>query len=150
MWRGGFSEAASLLWPDGPLTATSLRTAARDGLLDVAEVAGKLLTTKAALKRMSACRPRGREVADDTPGFRCGSGVIKALGGLRYSTIRMIQDAEYDVTKLGNIRHFVCHRRYCLRIRRYNPRLQRYISGIRRYKILVSSPVLLTFPGTAR
>jgi hypothetical protein len=60
-----FDEAASRLWPDGPLTATSLRTAARNALLDVAEIAGKILTTKAALKRMSSCRPRIPQVADD-------------------------------------------------------------------------------------
>lgn len=52
------AEAAALLWPDGPLTTTSLRTAVRQGRLDVAEIAGKLLTTKAALQRMSVCRRR--------------------------------------------------------------------------------------------
>jgi hypothetical protein len=51
-------EAAALFWPMGPLTTTSLRTAVRDRVLDVAEIAGRLLTTKAAIRRMSECRPR--------------------------------------------------------------------------------------------
>lgn len=63
------AEAAALLWPDGPLTTTSLRTAVRQGRLEVAEIAGKLLTTKAALQRMSICRrrapPHGAGAADD-------------------------------------------------------------------------------------
>lgn len=48
-------EAASLFWPEGPLTVTSLRTAVRDGLLDVTCIARKLLTTKAAIRRMTVC-----------------------------------------------------------------------------------------------
>jgi hypothetical protein len=52
------AEAAALFWPDGPLTTTSLRTAVRDGQLEVAEIAGKLLTTKVAIARMCVCKPR--------------------------------------------------------------------------------------------
>jgi hypothetical protein len=48
-----FAEAVALLWPDGPLTASSLRTAYRAGHLEVTEIARKLLVTKAALKRMT-------------------------------------------------------------------------------------------------
>lgn len=51
-------EAASLLWPDGPLTERSLRTAARDGRLPVTMIARKLLTTRRALREMSQCEPR--------------------------------------------------------------------------------------------
>lgn len=51
-------EAAALMWPDGPLTSTSLRHAVREKILDVAEIAGKILTCRAALRRMSACKPR--------------------------------------------------------------------------------------------
>jgi hypothetical protein len=51
-------EAAALFWPDGPLTVTSLRTAVRNGQLDVAEIAGKLFTTTAGIARMSVCKPR--------------------------------------------------------------------------------------------
>ncbi|WP_298885635.1 hypothetical protein [uncultured Bradyrhizobium sp.] len=49
------SEAAALFWPMGPLTCTSLRTAVRDGKLEVAEIAGKLLTSKTSIAKMSRC-----------------------------------------------------------------------------------------------
>lgn len=49
-------EAAALFFPAGPLTTTSLRTARATGKLDVVEIAGKHLTTKAAIARMSVCR----------------------------------------------------------------------------------------------
>ena len=52
-------EAAALFWPAGPLTATSLRTAVRDRRLDIAEIAGKILTNKAAILKMCVCEPRG-------------------------------------------------------------------------------------------
>jgi hypothetical protein len=48
-----FSEAAALLWPQGPLTASSLRTAYRAGELEVAMIARKLLVTKRALAEMT-------------------------------------------------------------------------------------------------
>ncbi len=51
-------EAASLHWPQGPLTARSLRTAAEAGQLPVTMVARKLLTTRRALKEMSRCAVR--------------------------------------------------------------------------------------------
>ncbi|MBI5131506.1 MAG: hypothetical protein HZA66_18875 [Rhodopseudomonas palustris] len=51
-------QAAAIFWPNGPLTVASLRTAVRDGILDVAEIAGKVLTNRAALARMCVCRPR--------------------------------------------------------------------------------------------
>lgn len=50
-------EAAALLWPKGPLTTHSLRVAVRDGVLAVAVVAGRYLTTRKAIAEMSACRP---------------------------------------------------------------------------------------------
>lgn len=51
-----FPEAASLFWPDGPLSVTSLRTAHRNGQLAVAEIAGKFLTTKRSIEEMTkAC-----------------------------------------------------------------------------------------------
>jgi hypothetical protein len=58
-----FSEAIALMWPDGPLTASSLRTAYRAGGLEVVVIARKLLVTKRALREMAeaARRPaRGR------------------------------------------------------------------------------------------
>ena len=50
-------EAASLFWPEGPLSVSSLRVAVRDGVLPVTVVAGKILTTKRAVLSMSICRP---------------------------------------------------------------------------------------------
>ncbi|MCA1549926.1 hypothetical protein I6F36_24140 [Bradyrhizobium sp. BRP19] len=52
------SEAAALFWPMGPLTCTSLRTAVRDGKLEVAEIAGKLLTSKTSIRKMAQCTVR--------------------------------------------------------------------------------------------
>jgi hypothetical protein len=52
------AEAAALMWPNGPLKTASLRTAARDGLLPVAVIAGKILTTKIGLRSMSSVGPR--------------------------------------------------------------------------------------------
>jgi hypothetical protein len=49
-----FKEAAALLWPSGPLTASSLRTAYRAGELEVTVIARKLLVTKSALRAMIA------------------------------------------------------------------------------------------------
>lgn len=47
------AEAAALLWPSGsPLTASSLRTAQRAGLLDTVLIARKRLTTLAAIEEM--------------------------------------------------------------------------------------------------
>jgi hypothetical protein len=53
------AEAAALMWPDGPITASTLRTAYRAGGLETTMIARKLLTTKRALRQMaeSARRP---------------------------------------------------------------------------------------------
>src|SRR5260370_22974627 len=57
-WRADelltFAEAAALLWPDGPLTASTLRTAYRAGGLEVTVIARELLTTKRALAALAA------------------------------------------------------------------------------------------------
>nr|BCE70257.1 hypothetical protein XF8B_03680 [Bradyrhizobium diazoefficiens] len=55
------AEAAALLWPGGPLSVSSLRTAERDGRLAVVSIAGKILTTKAALREMAKCSASSRE-----------------------------------------------------------------------------------------
>ncbi len=47
------AEAAALMWPQGPLTASSLRTAYRAGGLETVMIARKLLTTKANLAAMT-------------------------------------------------------------------------------------------------
>jgi hypothetical protein len=46
------AEAAALLWPRGPITAATLRTAYRQGALEVVLVARKLLVTKAQIADM--------------------------------------------------------------------------------------------------
>lgn len=51
------AEASELLWPDGPIVTATLRTAARDGILGIAQIAGKLFTTKAQLAAMCRCAP---------------------------------------------------------------------------------------------
>jgi hypothetical protein len=53
-----FAEAAALLWPNGPLTASSLRTAYRAGQLEVTVIARKLLVTKAAIRAMTEAATR--------------------------------------------------------------------------------------------
>ena len=50
-------EAAALFWPEGPLTTHSLRVAVRDGVLAVAVVAGRHLTSRRAIIAMGACQP---------------------------------------------------------------------------------------------
>jgi hypothetical protein len=49
-------EAVALMFPLGPLTVSSLRTAVSDGRLGHARIAGKIFTTRAALAAMAACR----------------------------------------------------------------------------------------------
>ena len=69
-------EAAALFWPLGPLTTTSLRTAVRDGKLEIAEVAGKILTNKDSIAKMSVCGVRAQPVplpVDEGPAA-AGSG----------------------------------------------------------------------------
>ena len=56
-----FVEAAALLWPQGPLTASSLRTSYRAGQLEVTLIARKLLVTKAAIRAMTAAASRPPE-----------------------------------------------------------------------------------------
>jgi hypothetical protein len=58
------AEAAALMWPEGPLTASSLRTAHRAGRLEVTIIARKLLVTKAALKAMQEASRRGAKRQD--------------------------------------------------------------------------------------
>jgi len=50
-----FKEAVALFWRQGPLTEHSLRTVHRNGILGVAVIAGKFLTTKAAIAEMGVC-----------------------------------------------------------------------------------------------
>lgn len=59
------AEAAALLWPDGPLTASSLRTAYRAGQLETTMIARKILTTKDSLRRMTEAARRPAKASDD-------------------------------------------------------------------------------------
>jgi hypothetical protein len=58
-WRNDelmtLGEAAALMFPDGPLSERSLRTAVREGRLPISVVAGKFFVTKAALSLLSVC-----------------------------------------------------------------------------------------------
>jgi hypothetical protein len=48
-----YAEAAALLWPSGkPLSASSLRTAQKNGQLETVMVARKRLTTLEAIEKM--------------------------------------------------------------------------------------------------
>jgi hypothetical protein len=58
-----FAEAASLLWPDGPITASTLRTAYRASGLEVVVIARKLLVTKRALREMAEAARRPARAA---------------------------------------------------------------------------------------
>lgn len=49
-------EAVALLWPEGPVTVSSLRTAIAHGSLGHARIAGRIYTTRAALAAMAECR----------------------------------------------------------------------------------------------
>ncbi len=51
-------EAVYLLWPQGPVTVSSLRTAIAKGELVYAKVAGQIFTTRAALSALAACEKR--------------------------------------------------------------------------------------------
>lgn len=74
-------EAAALFWPEGPLTTTSLRTAVRDRQLEVAIIAGKFLTTKGAIHRMSACKLLGDNERE--PLKHAESGMPNSVAELR-------------------------------------------------------------------
>ncbi|MGY3449159.1 hypothetical protein [Bradyrhizobium sp. USDA 4353] len=58
------AEAAALLWPSGPITASTLRTAYRGGLLETVMLARKLMTTKRALQAMQEAARRPAKAAD--------------------------------------------------------------------------------------
>ena len=60
-------EAAALWWPDGPLSAKSLRNAIRAGRLGCVRIAGKLFVTPAAIREMCRCRCETPPDAAPTP-----------------------------------------------------------------------------------
>lgn len=64
-------EAAQLLWPEGPLTVTTLRTVVRYGELAVAVIAGKHFTTRRHLAVLTACKALAAPpAAEPTPGLQ--------------------------------------------------------------------------------
>src|SRR6516165_5367405 len=64
-------EAVAVFYPDGPLTLSTLRTAARAGQLAVARVAGKNLTTPKAMRELvKPCRAK-RDESRSHPDFGC-------------------------------------------------------------------------------
>lgn len=60
-------EAAALLWPDGPLTTRSLRTAVHPGQLATVTIARKMLTTRRHLGRMGECQNRSASPSQGEP-----------------------------------------------------------------------------------
>lgn len=60
-------EAAALFWPLGPLSVSSLRTAIKDGQLAYTEIAGKFLTTKSSIARMSKCSEKPIDARESPP-----------------------------------------------------------------------------------
>lgn len=61
------AEAAELLWPDGPIVTSTLRTAARQGKLGIAEIAGKFFTNLHELAVMSRCSPMPAPAPPEAP-----------------------------------------------------------------------------------
>ena len=51
-------EAVALIWPAGPVTVSSLRTAIAKSELAYARIAGRLYTTRASLAAMAKCERR--------------------------------------------------------------------------------------------
>jgi hypothetical protein len=80
------AEAAALLFPDGPLTASSLRTAYKQRKLEVIIVARKVLVTKVQVAQMieNARRtgpPKGG--SEEAPEGGSGSGTAKQRQNIR-------------------------------------------------------------------
>jgi hypothetical protein len=78
-------EAAWLFWPMGPLTMTSLRTAVRDHQLDVAEIAGKILTNKNSIQKMCRCSARTKPGTPDSAPVpvEAGAGMPRSVAEYR-------------------------------------------------------------------
>jgi hypothetical protein len=82
-------EAAALMWPNGPLSERSLRTAVREGRLPISVVAGKFFVTKDALSLLSVCTslavaetPKSERVVN--PGFEEDLALIQKLRGRKH------------------------------------------------------------------
>ena len=74
-------EAAALHWPEGLLTARSLRTAAEAGALSTVIIARKRLTTRRQIAEMSRCEriaPASRAQSTNEPRSRIGMTLQEA------------------------------------------------------------------------
>ena len=60
-------EAASLMWPQGPLTTKSLRCAQKAGQLGTVTIAGKVFTNLQALREMTRCVRAAGPECDEEP-----------------------------------------------------------------------------------
>ena len=87
-------EAAVLHWPDGPLTARSLRTAAEGGALGTVIVARKRLTTRRQIVEMSRCDRGEARIAKERPTLRTTrtSHKMTAAEARAYMTGRSVDD----------------------------------------------------------
>lgn len=81
-------EAAALFFPDGPLTVRSFRTAANNGQLAVARVAGKDMTTPAAVRELLTPRPRDCKSPADSGSNSAQAACKRTLEELRASLRR--------------------------------------------------------------
>jgi hypothetical protein len=84
-----FKEAIALFWPAGPLTIHSLRTAHRQGQLGVAVIAGKFLTTKAAIAEMGSCVRKTKATAPESTANDRETARARAALMVRNFKIRM-------------------------------------------------------------
>lgn len=70
-------EASAVFFPDGPLSLSSLRTAVRNGELAVARVAGKILTTPRAIRKMTLPTLKERQ-GHQPSGYASAPAVIRS------------------------------------------------------------------------
>jgi hypothetical protein len=73
-------EAVALIWPQGPVTVSSLRTAIAAGDLAHARIAGRIYTTRAALKALAACRTPDAAISGARPDWEAHLATL-LLGG---------------------------------------------------------------------
>jgi hypothetical protein len=106
-------EATEKFFPNGPLTAASLRNEIRKGRLQATMPAGKLLVTERALVEMlEQCRVRRNHhgftsSVRNAAAARCGSSETERIGRAQAAiraTERALKNASPD-TSMKNTRH---------------------------------------------
>ena len=77
-------EAAAVFFPQGPLTLSSLRTAATSGTLEISRVAGKDLTTPRAIRKLvkPSCRAAKPSRLDSGSGKMTDPGSSSTAEGI--------------------------------------------------------------------